>query len=207
MKQYNCPSCAAELDRKVAYSKIVICQYCQSSVFIDDEGARQAGKMSALDDMPSILELGRTFEYRKYRFLPVGRVRYDYGRGWWDEWWCYDDLGNTKWVSVDEGNIAMEETTDFDGDIPLFEDVRIGDTIKVKLKDSKEEVPFVVTEKNSCKCIGGEGELPFEFILGETYNFLDLSASKGRIFTMEYFSDSVDCYEGVWVDPFELKAL
>ncbi len=133
MSKFNCPSCAAELGKPLKYSKFIICEYCQSSIFLEDDAVRHAGTMSILSEEPSIIQLRRLFDYRGWSFTPVGRVRYDYGRGWWDEWWCYDDKGIAKWVSVDEGSIAIEETVEVDGEVPLFNDVNIGDKISLNI--------------------------------------------------------------------------
>lgn len=200
MSTLNCPNCAAELEKRLQYTKFMVCPYCQSRLFLEDDAVRHAGEMSAMTEVPSILKLGGDFTYRGWNFIPVGRVRYDYGRGFWDEWWVMDNEGKGKWISVDEGDIAIEESVEFEDEVPSFDGLSIGDAVKLGGKD------FIVTEKNACVSKGAEGELPFEIIQDESYNFIDLSGAGKRIVTLEYFKDGVDCYEGVWVDPFDVKA-
>lgn len=202
-EKFSCPNCGAELGIKFSASKFVVCEFCQSCLFLEDEAVRNAGKMSVLTEFPSIFCLGGQFSYRNWSFVPIGRVRYDYGRGWWDEWYVADNKGEFKWITVDEGDIAIEQKAEFEGRIPEFDQTNIGDTVSLKLQGL--ELKFQVTEKNSCTCIGAEGELPFPITPFETYYYLDLSGPNKRIFTIEYTEDGTECYEGLWIDPFEIK--
>lgn len=201
--EFACPSCGGELAQRFSATKFIVCGYCQSCLFLEDEGVRNAGKMSTLSEAPSIFQLGGSYNYRNWGFVPIGRVRYDYGRGWWDEWYVADNKGEFKWISVDEGDIAIEEPADLDGEVPSFEAISIGDQIPLKVKG--QVINFIVTELNNCTCIGAEGELPFEIVPYETYYYVDLSGPDRRIFTLEYTEDGVNAFEGTWVDPFDIK--
>ncbi len=202
----NCPSCAAELDKKINSTKHLICEYCFSSIFLEDGGVTNLGKMAELIDEPSILKLGLDFEYRDWNFVPIGRVRYDYGRGWWDEWFVMDTTGETKWVSVDEGHIAIEEKdTNPENASLYFDSISVGESTNLIIDD--ESLSFTVTEKKHCKCIAAEGELPFQIIPDEEFDYVDLLSKNGKSATVEMFNDGTkDIFLGTWVDPFDIKA-
>jgi len=202
---FNCPSCGAELKKEILYTKNIICEYCCSSIFLEDDSIKDLGKVAQLAEKPSILRLGQYFEYRGWEFVPIGRVRYDYGCGWWEEWYVTNAVGETKWVSIDEGNIAIEEKDGSRKNSTFScDDLSVGDSLDIIIED--ESHTFTVTEIKRCKCIGAEGELPFVIIQNEEFNYIDLLSHKGESATIEIFDDGTqDLFLGLWVDPFDIK--
>jgi len=198
-KELICPQCGYRIERKVGTSALIVCPACNSSLFLENEAVRNAGKMAMLVKEPTLLSLRKTFSYRGWRFTPLGRVRYDYGDGFWDEWWVVSDNGGTNWMSVDEGDVSIEsQVKDIKTKYLPFEELKIGTQLRVGGQ------LLTITEKNSCVCVGAEGELPFRPSSGETFNFVDLLGPKGAMFTIEYYPDTIECYKGTWVDPFDI---
>lgn len=177
---------------------MVVCSACNSTHLLASGRLEDVGKSAILTDFPSIFELHRKFRHKDWKFTPVGRVRYDYGDGWWDEWFVRSDNGKESWVSVDEGDIAIEALIQKGVRVPEFDALRVGGSLVIN------RVKMTVIEKNSCTMVGAEGELPFRIIPGETYNYVDLLGPKRLSFTIEYQSDAIDCYKGVWIDPFDI---
>ena len=197
----NCPACGAAIPIQIKYTKLVVCSHCRMSLFLEDDVVRQAGKMSVLVDAAPLLSLGQRFYCSKFTFIPMGRMRYDYGHGFWDEWWVNANDGGQYWVSIDEGDIAIQKKIELTfSSIPAFSDLKIGQILNI---DGKE---LEVTEKNSCKCVNWEGELPFQITAQDTVNFVDLSAAPDFIYSLEYFPDGIECFKGEWLDSSELKA-
>jgi len=205
MKDLECSSCGASIGLKEKFSKFFVCEYCGSAIFIEDDAIKNAGKMSKVIDVPSLINLGYTYTYRNFSFTPIGMVSYDYGRGFWDEFYVSDNEGKYHWVSVDEGDIAIEEPVKEQLNISQFNSIKIGDTLS--LYKNEIEIPLLVTEKNSCRCIGAKGELPFPVTMEEKYNYLDLSGPGGTIYTIEYTEDGTDVYYGKWIDPYDIKKI
>jgi Domain of unknown function (DUF4178) len=201
--EFTCPSCGALQNVKFKYTKFMVCEYCRSALFMEDDGVRNAGKMSEIADLPSLLQLGIPFKYATATYIPLGRVQYDFGRGCWDEWWCMDNTGQGTWISVDEGDIALEQRIEITEGLPGFDELKVGD--QVVLRSYKKTFNVTVVEKQRCKMVGAEGELPFPIIPGEEYNYIDFSGADKMILTAEYFGDDVDCYQGIWLDPFGIK--
>ena len=202
---FNCPSCAAELKKEIQQTKHIICEYCQSSIFLEDDSIKDMGKIAQLAQAPSILELGQYFEYRGWNFIPVGKVRYGYGRGWWEEWYVTDTSGATKWISIDEGHIAIEEKEErSENIIHPSSSLVTGSSLELEIKNKKYN--FIITEMKRCKCLGAEGELPFVIIPDEKFHYVDLLTSDGVSATIEIFDDGTqDLFLGSWVDPFDIN--
>ena len=104
------------------------------------------------------------------------------------------------WVNIDEGDIAIENEIELTSKIPPFSDIRLGQ--ELSLNDDIARV----TEKNTCKRVGAEGELPFVIRPDETFEYADLIGKGNDNYTLEYGSDGIDCFKGKWIDPFEVKA-
>ena len=131
----NCPSCGAEAPPLLKHSKLAVCAFCNSTLFVEDAQVRSAGEKSVLTEVPSILEMGRRFHYGNWMFEPIGRIRFEYGdgQGYWDEWWVLLSDGKTKWISNDEGEYVIQNEMALDGEAPPFEKFRVGGCIRSHL--------------------------------------------------------------------------
>lgn len=205
MNIINCPSCGGEVQIKIMHCKLISCDYCGSPLLLEDESVKNIGEQSSLAEIPSLLKLGHTFQYQKTRFTPQGRIQYDYGDGVWEEWWVVTTKETGLWLSIDEGEIAIQKPFEVDQatkeSLGYFDHIKIGEKIKISGNSYK------VTEKNSASCLGIEGQLPKVVLMGDELNYIDLSSPKGDIITLEYDKKGLNLFAGSWIDPFELKAL
>lgn len=197
----NCPQCGGELPLAFRFTKLIVCEQCDSTIFLEDDGVRLAGTQSTLADLPSLIQLKTPFSYDNTSYLPVGHIRYSYDHGFWDEWWLLDNSGEGKWMSVDEGDFAFEVPHKLQGSIPRLNQLHLDQTLGIMGKDWK------VTELGRATCEGFRGELPEVIEIGEQFDYVHLSAKDAALMTLEYISPhQINAYLGKWVDPFEIKA-
>ena len=196
---FQCPNCGAPLATKFRFTKLITCEYCDSSVLLDGAAAKVAGKQGVMADYPSLLQLQQNFRHESWTFQPVGRARFEYEHGFWDEWWVVSG-DDGKWVSVDEGDFAIQQSVELE-QTPDVADLELGQHIQ--LLDQQ----LYVTERGHAVCIGMQGELPELISIGDEYDYLHLSGTEARLYTLEIKQDQISCYEGFWLDPFEIKAL
>jgi DNA-directed RNA polymerase subunit RPC12/RpoP len=199
-KTFACPNCGAELEARLRSTKLVACSYCDSNVFLEDDAVRLAGKQGVMADYPSLLQMHQSFRYRTWQFMPIGRARFDYGQGFWDEWWVMGNDGDGRWLSVDEGDFALEETVDIEKTPSAFELVP-GRSITI----AGEEL--FITEKGRATCIGIRGELPEALDVGDSYTYFHLSGVGGLLYTLEIDRGRAAFHRGHWIDPFAIEAL
>jgi hypothetical protein len=177
-----CPSCGAEVEADTRFAHLVVCDYCESAIVVDEKAARISGKMAALAQTPSPFFVGGTGRVLDRDFRILGRVRYGYEMGYWDEWYLAFEDGSTVWISED-GDDYMLESMDEDADVPVeYASVAPGDHVQLG------ETDFHVDEKNVAECEGGEGQLPFAILSGEKVPFIDLSAGE-QFATVEFDLD------------------
>ncbi len=197
----TCPSCGNIIKQITANPQMVVCPACNTTSLLENGSMQDIGKSAILTEEPSIFQIYQTYRHRDWVFTPIGRVRYAYGddEGYWDEWFVRGNNGKTAWVSVDEGEIAIESIVSKKMNLPAFDEIKVGGAIMINRQRMK------IIEKNVCVCTGAQGELPFKVIPNETYNYIDLLGPKRQSFTIEYQDTGIDCYKGVWIDPFEIK--
>jgi len=195
----NCPNCGADLPRTLTRAKMVACAYCESTVLLEDDALRSAGEKGVMAEEPSLFVLGRPITYRRESFLPVGQARFSYGAGWWDEFWAVNGAGDGVWVSVDEGEIAVER--------PYEPGVTLSPArLKMGARVSLNGETFTVTEADRATCLALRGEFPEALHVGQTYDYWHLSGPLGRLVTLEYSDGEFAASEGVWVDPYLIRA-
>lgn len=174
-----CPSCGAEIEADDRFAHLVVCEYCDSAIVMDEEASRISGEMAALSQTPSPFYVGGTGEVLDRQFTILGRVRYGYEMGYWDEWYLAFDDGETAWISEDGEEYTLE-SWDEEAEVPVdYASVAPGDHLELG------ETEFHVDEKNAAECEGGEGQLPFPILSGEKVPFLDLSSGE-QFATIEF---------------------
>lgn len=197
----NCPQCGNELPLTFRHAKLTVCTHCDSTIFLEDEAVKLAGQQSVLSQNPSLLQLGTPFTYRKQSFTPVGKIRYAYELGYWEEWWALGNDGRGFWISIDEGDFAFEKPIELDTiDTPQVENLSLGQKVTLFNDD------WQVTEIGKGTCEGYEGDLPKIIRVGEVVPYVHLSGMSGQLITLEYVNKTVNAYKGEWVDPFDIKS-
>ncbi|HIP51174.1 MAG TPA: DUF4178 domain-containing protein [Campylobacterales bacterium] len=194
---YNCPQCGDTLEIHFKYSKLIKCRSCNSSIFLEDDTVKLIGKSSALSPEPSLIELHKIFKYRSQTFTPLGKIRYSYGRGFWEEWFLKDEKNKAFWLSIDEGDFVLQEKVKLSFPVSRTQKFTVG------AKYGK----YIVTEKGEGLCVGFEGELPEKIELQEKHDYVHLSQGYGKLVTLEFTDKSIQSFRGEWIDPLEIEVL
>lgn len=185
----------------LAYARMVNCDFCGSSIVMDDDVLAKAGEAGDMLDAPELIEIGVPVRLgSEGTFVASGHVRYDYGRGHWDEYHGSLDTGELVWVSVDEGDVAIQRdipTSDApSGGRSLF---RLGAEIEVN------GLPYTCTEVSSAKAAAFRGQLPEAIVIGETHMYANFSGSRGAVVSAEIWDEGAAWFIGLWIDPFQVE--
>jgi len=194
-KSKNCPQCGDALEIHFKYSKLVKCHSCGSSIFLEDEIVKVIGESSILSPEPSLIELHTPFTYKNKSYLPLGKIRYSYGRGFWEEWFLKDENNKEFWLSIDEGDFVLEEKMQLSLPFKASQKFTVG----------KAYGKYLLTEKGQGRCVGFEGELPKEIHFGEVHQYIHLSEGQGKLLTIEFTNKLTETFKGAWIDPLEIK--
>jgi len=163
-----------------------------------DNAFLSPGECGEMHGGPTFLQLGVETRIGNDDVLPLGVIRYSYGRGWWDEFWCRFREDDGVWVSIDEGDIVIER--------PLPEDEwpEVGD-LSVGAEVTHKNRTYTVQEEEEAECLAFRGELPEAPVLGERHRFQNLVGEGGKALSREVWDGGMAWHVGFWVDPFEVR--
>ncbi len=194
----HCPTCGAVLPVSNPGVLMVVCEYCRNAIYWEGGGITHAGKQSVLSEGFTRLYRGAAGALRGKRFVVLGRIRYSFGQGFWDEWFIEFEDGSTAWVTEDNHELALEAVIQSTG-IPSWESLAVGGRVSV------DGQTFVIEEKGEAECLGMEGELLERVETGERYPYADGSSLDGRYtLGLEYDGEWPTVFKGEWIAHEEL---
>ncbi len=180
-RQVRCPNCGGGHTLKNPGISMLVCDYCQTSVYWDEDMVAKMGAQSILPESDSRLFMNATGKILGKSYSVIGHVRYEHYQGAWDEWYLEIEGGKAAWVSEDERNLILERRLKPDGPVPPADQLQPGMQLTLSGKT------FSVREVGRARCVGGEGQLPFPVLPDEEYPYLDIATVDGREFgTVEY---------------------
>jgi hypothetical protein len=180
-REFKCPSCGAA--NKVTNPGILmkICDYCKTAIYWDEESVLRAGQKS-MDLPPSArFKVGASGKIRGRSFTVLGRITYAHENGFWHEWFVEMQDGKIMWLTEDEGELFLESPLELKSPVPPHDELQPG--MQITLNDKVG----IVEEIGKAKCLGGEGQIPFQVEIGETYPYADGAGADGSFsFGLEY---------------------
>lgn len=192
-----CPSCGAPLDIKNRFVKMITCDFCGQSLLLKDTGLDPTGRTAKLVELPSKLYIDAQGTISGTPFEVLGRLRYQYDSGMWDEWFIMLEGKQPGWLVEDEGTFKLYQKTTLSGAIPPFEQIRVGSTIDLGNKQ------VFVTEKGEANIVGGEGQLAFNILPGDEIRYLDGNSGSEQV-SIEYTSSEIELLTGKAVPAAEI---
>jgi hypothetical protein len=190
----SCPGCGAAVEFKYSAAIVKICEYCRSVVARGDFAAEDFGKVAALVDTETYLEVGRTGTYGGRSFVLTGRAQLRHSAGGvWDEWYACFNGDRWGWIAEAQGRFYVT-FPDESGDAAVagFDQLGLGETVSFGPK----RAPLVVSEKGAATYAGAEGEIPYRLIPGASYEYADLSGPGGAFATIDYGDEKPVVFHG-----------
>lgn len=202
MKVGTCPSCAAPVKFRSAASVVAVCEFCTSTLVRNGEVLENIGRMAALQDDPTLIQIGTEGAYKGVHFGVIGRVQLRYDDGLWNEWYLlFDDMRN-GWLGEAAGEFYVTFEKKFALAPPPFSALKIGE--RIDLDNAGATGEFEVSNFQSAACIAGQGELPFKVGAGYEAPVVDLR--RGTEFaTIDYSDEVVRVFLGERVEVRTLK--
>ena len=199
-QQLDCETCGAPINIENQFIRSVTCQFCGAAYLVSGEdGLNKRGDASKLADYPSRLAVGQTGEIRGRKFSVLGRVRYAYDEGFWEEWQiAWDDGQAPSWLEEDEGYWTLYKRERIRGALEQYDNVRVGSNIKVN------NHTMFVTEKRQAKMVGSEGQ--FSSVVPVTGEFGYVSGSaNNQAASITYWPDEIEIELGDDLEHNEIK--
>ncbi len=103
----KCPSCGGPVKFRSAASVLAVCEYCTSTLLRKGEVLENIGKMAALQDDPTLLQIESEGSYKGVHFGVIGRVQMRYEDGLWNEWYILFDDMRYGWLGEASGEFYV----------------------------------------------------------------------------------------------------
>lgn len=200
MQQLQCQSCGDTLQIENQFVRAVTCRSCGASYVVSGSGGLDpTGQSATLADYPSRLHVGALGTIQNRRFTVLGRIRYGYDAGFWEEWQIqWDDGAPPDWLEEDEGVWTLYQRARVRGQIPPYDQVSVGSVVQVN------NVPLFITEKRTAQVIGSEGQFASVFPIKGTFGYIT-GAANGEILSVNYWTDEIEVSKGTELEFGELQ--
>ena len=198
----QCPSCGAESKIWNPASISATCNYCDTVMLLVDQTWENSGQQSRLSQGFSKLYRGAVCQIDNRTFQVLGRVRYSFGRGFWDEWYVQEDTGDRHWITEDDHEFALQQRIDTPSELQQRNQLSVGSQVTVL------DIPCQILEVGEAICVGVEGELPRTILPNERYAYADGSSLDGQYtLGIEYDDDIPTVFWGRWLSPKDISCL
>ncbi|HBD38181.1 MAG TPA: DUF4178 domain-containing protein [Cupriavidus sp.] len=210
MQTVNCPGCGAEVRFRSSAAVMAVCEYCHSTLLREADQVRDIGKMSAVLEDYSPLQIGTSGIWpndgKGQGFTLVGRIQLRYDAGLWSEWYVLFDDGTDGWLGDASGQYMFtRRVSDEDaarasvGKLPKFEGLKPGEPLFFN------KYRYEAGDVRTARCTGGQGELPFQVGTGWTAQVADFR-NAGNFLTLDYADGYPPAvYTGQMVELDQLK--
>lgn len=200
MKQLDCQTCGAPLQIENQFIRAVTCQFCGASYMVSgSDNLETKGTSAKLADYPSRLDIGQTGVIQGRGFQVLGRIRYTYDEGFWEEWQIsWNDEQAPSWLEEDEGYWTLYKRERVRSAIPAPEQIRVGSTIDVNGSD------MFVTEKRTARMLGSEGQFSMTLPLAGDFTYIEGTAN-GQAASVTFWQNEIEVEFGTDLEPHEIK--
>jgi endogenous inhibitor of DNA gyrase (YacG/DUF329 family) len=206
MQGVPCPSCGAAVQFRSPALPYVVCAYCQSMVMRDDDGIRDMGKTAVLPFDISPIQLGTLGTADNIAFEVIGRVRWGWTDGAWNEWLLMGIDGQHRWLGEAMGQFMLLEERPIES--TRADSVRAivdSKNITIGQHATMDRIDYVTSDIRDVTCLGSEGELPFRTSVSWTATSVDFRNNAGHCATIQRDQDGTSLYVGRYVELMDLK--
>jgi len=203
----NCPNCGAAVRFRSVDLPVKVCDYCRSSLTRSGDVLQAMGKIAEVPEDVSPLQIGVRGMDNGVGFELIGRVRWRWADGGWNEWLALFDDGSTAWIGEAMGRYMLTRQVD-QGETLTTVARQLRDDMDITLgaESTIDWVKYVVTDVKEASCVGGDGELPFSTPSGLTMKSVDLMAPDGQCASIQKERGEVLVYAGRYVTLRDLQA-
>ncbi len=202
--EFPCPQCGAPIAFRSVDLPVRVCGYCRTSVLRDDAGVRAMGTAAIVPDDVSPIQLGARGRDGDAGFEIVGRVRWRWTDGGWNEWLALFADGSHAWLGEAMGRIMLLRPAAMPRS-PVLRDFGPDAPIAVGTDITIDKVRYAVVDSRTATALASEGELPFPAPAGQAIASIDLHAADGRCASIQHEGGAIHAYAGRYVTLADLR--
>lgn len=208
MTELACPQCGASIAFRAADLPVRICDYCRSAIVRDGEALRAAGKSAIVPEDVSPLQIGVRGRHDGMAFELVGRVRWRWSDGAWNEWLALFGDGTIGWLGESMGRFMMLRAIGHDARrTAIVRQIAEDRAVAVGAEAQIDGVAYVVADIRDVTCVASEGALPQATATGTKARSVDLMARDGRCASVQREDGATFVYAGRYVSLADIAAI
>jgi hypothetical protein len=198
MTAFQCPTCGAE-GRFESGAPYAVCRFCRSLLLRTDVTLQSVGRVAAVADDFSPLQLGVGGRFDQRAFIVVGRIRKVWDEGSWNEWCVMFDTQRFGWLAEAQGDLVMtfEQPRGALQDAPEAAQAARVEPGSVWHIGGRS---FTVSDVKRVTCQGAEGELSGISSIEGAVLSIDLRGAGLEFATVEFRGSEVTPYVGRFVE-------
>ena len=200
MTNVACPSCGAPVAVRGAALPYVVCGHCQSLIRRHGDGLDRIGEVAVLPFDVSPIQLGTHGHWDGQRFDIVGRVRWGWADGAWNEWLMLLADQGQRWLGEAMGRFMVTaERPDLLG-LPDIASFAAGGDIARGTRIAIAGLEFVAADVKTARCLGCEGDLPRPTPAGASLTSIDFHSPTGALLSVQRDADGTTVWAGHGTD-------
>lgn len=176
------------------------CPYCQTLILREGLRVEDIGKVAVLPYDVSPIQLGTTLVADGRGMTVVGRVRWAWSGGSWNEWLAIAETGAQFWLAEAAGMFMLTAEWPQLLDQPKVRDFARGEVIAPGDVVEVEGRKLFAIDIKQVECLGSEGDLPIPTAIGTRMTSVDFRSASGEVLSLQrdergttaWFGDSWD---------------
>lgn len=196
----SCPSCGAAVPVRSSALPYVTCGTCQTLIRREGEHIEAIGKVAVLPFDVSPLQLGTTGSWRGIGFTLVGRVRWGWQDGSWNEWLAEGADGKARWLGEAMGSYLISEEHPELLDLPPIRAFTAGEPLARDAEVTIGESRFEASDIKEATCLGSEGDLPILTAVGAAITSIDFRSPDGAALSLQRDESGSSAWLGEYLE-------
>jgi Domain of unknown function (DUF4178) len=205
MAALACPQCGNELSFASPALPVKVCGSCRSLVLRKDRDLERVGEAAVLPFDVSPIQIMTTGRWNNMGFTVLGRIRWGWAEGSWNEWLVQFDNGSHGWLGEAMGDFMLLRETAIEpwrggaiAKLVAGERPRIGDQIDL------DGSHYTVTDIKQATVLASEGDLPFKASTDWSIESIDFRTATSACASFQRDEEGASLYIG---DALSLKDL
>ena len=199
MAGLSCPQCGAPIAFRAADLPVRICDYCRTAVARDGETLRTVGTSAIVPEGVSPLQIGARGRFDDRAFELVGRVRWRWSDGAWNEWLALYGDGVTAWLGEAMGRYMLLGEAPVPGNNVVVRSIVNAQAPQVGRESTIAGVKYRVADVKRVTCVASEGALPAPTATGTGALSVDLMTTDERCASIQREGGETHVYTGRYV--------
>jgi hypothetical protein len=213
MQSVACPTCGAEVVFRSPALPVRVCDYCRTLVVRYEQSAQAMGEAAVLPFDISPVRVGTHGHCFDQPFTIIGRLRWSWEDGAWNEWLMLLADGSHAWLGEAMGQFMALREVPLEGSLaPVIR--RLMNDTEVRPGESGNIAGdcYEVADIRTVRCVGCEGELPFTAPANWEALSVDFRNAEGRCASVQKDRRGASLYAGHYVtlaslNPVELREI